>query len=152
MLDKNGIEIKTGDIVEITGAYFKNDNGLYYVEHSAGDLGWSGSDHSLRKISKRGKISTAKRNICFWPIGVFTNSFETRITAKAWNEEHATIEVKTDIDRTEIAEHFKAEAEKLVEQIKYYTWNYGETCETTLKTKEIKAHYENVASMILAEA
>ena len=29
MLDKNGIEIKTGDVVEITGAYFKNDNGLY---------------------------------------------------------------------------------------------------------------------------
>ena len=128
MLDKNGIEIKTGDIVEITGAYFKNDNGLYYVEHSA------------------------KRNICFWPIGIFTNSYETRITAKAWNKEHATIEVKTGIDRTEVAEHFKAEAEKLVEQIKYYTWNYGETCETTLKTKEIKAHYENVASMILAEA
>ena len=55
MLDKNGIEIKTGDVVEITGAYFKNDNGFYYVEHSAGDPGWSGRDHSLRKISKRGK-------------------------------------------------------------------------------------------------
>ena len=63
MLDKNGIEIKTGDIVEITGAYFKNDNGLYYVEHSAGDPDWSGSDHSLRKISKRGK--SARRSAIF---------------------------------------------------------------------------------------
>ena len=41
MLDKNGIEIKTGDVVEITGAYFKNDNGLYFVERSAGDPGLS---------------------------------------------------------------------------------------------------------------
>lgn len=28
MLDKNGIEIKTGDIVRITGAYFKTDNAV----------------------------------------------------------------------------------------------------------------------------
>jgi len=152
MLDKNGIEIKTGDVVEIKGAYFKNDNGFYYVEHSAGDPGWSGSDHSLRKISKRGKISKAKHNICFWPIGVFTNSFETRITAKAWNEEHATIEVRADIDRAEIAEHFKAEAESMNEQIEYYSWNFGETSETTMESKRIKAHFEKIANMILAEA
>ncbi|MCM1234189.1 MAG: hypothetical protein NC489_29140 [Ruminococcus flavefaciens] len=152
MLDKNGIEIKTGDVVEIKGAYFKNDNGFYYVEHSAGDPGWSGSDHSLRKISKTGKISKAKRNICFWPIGVFTNSFETRITAKAWNAEHATIEVRTDINRKEIAEHFKAEAESMNEQIEYYSWNFGETSETTAESKRIQAHFEKVANMILAEA
>lgn len=68
MLDKNGMEIKTGMVVEIKDAFFKNDNGLYFVEHSAGDPDWCGSDHSLRKISKRGKISQAKHNICFWPI------------------------------------------------------------------------------------
>lgn len=152
MLDKNGIEIKTGDVVEITGAYFKNDNGFYYVEHSAGDPGWMGHNHCLKKISKRGKISKAKRNICFWPIGVFVNSLETRIAANSWNKEHATIEVKTDIDRTEIAEHFREEAENMVKQIKYCTWNFGETSETTLKTKRIKAHLEKVSNMILAEA
>ena len=57
MLDKNGMEIKTGMGVEIKDAFFKNDNGFYFVEHSAGDPDWCGSDHSLRKISKRGKIS-----------------------------------------------------------------------------------------------
>ncbi len=148
MTDKNGIEIKTGNIVEITGAYFKNDNGIYFVEHSAGDPGWSGSGHSLRKISKRGKISKAKHNICFWPIGIFTNSFETRITAKAWNEEHATIEVKTDIDWAEITVYFQEKAESMDEQIDYYTWNFGETSEITLESKRIKAHFEKVANMI----
>lgn len=152
MLDKNGIEIKTGDVVEITGAYFKNDNGFYYVEHSAGDPGWSGSDYSLKKISKRGKISTAKHNICFWPIGIFTNSFETRAAAKAWNKEHAAIEVRTDISRAEVAEHFKSQAEEMDDQIKYYSRIYGETSETTLESKRLKAHFEKVANMILAEA
>lgn len=70
MLDKNGMEIKTGMVVEIKDAFFKNDNGFYFVEHSAGDPDWCGSDHSLRKISKRGKISQAKHNLCFWPIGI----------------------------------------------------------------------------------
>ena len=152
MLDKNGIEIKTGDVVEITGAYFKNDNGFYYVEHSDGAPGWSGRDHSLRKISKRGKISKAKHNICFWPISISTNSFEIRVTAKAWNQEHAAIEVKTDIDRSEIAEYFQEKAEGMDEQIKDYAWNFGETSETTLESKRIKAHFEKVANMILAEA
>ena len=54
MLDKNGVEIKTGDIVEISGAYFKNDNGLYFVTHSPGDPTWSGRDYSLKRISKYG--------------------------------------------------------------------------------------------------
>lgn len=34
MTDKNNRTMKTGDVVEITGAYFKNDNGLYFVEHT----------------------------------------------------------------------------------------------------------------------
>lgn len=32
MFDKNGVEIRTGQVVKVTGAFFKNDNGLYFVE------------------------------------------------------------------------------------------------------------------------
>lgn len=28
------MEIKTGDIVEIKNAYFKNDNGIYFVDNA----------------------------------------------------------------------------------------------------------------------
>lgn len=101
------MEIKTGDVVEISGAYFKNDNGLYFVAHSPGDPGWSGSDHSLQKISKTGKLSTAKHNLCFWPIMITTNSWAKRAEAKSWNKEHATIEVRTDIDRSQVAGYFE---------------------------------------------
>ena len=52
MKEKNGIEMKTGDIVEISGAYFKNDNGLYFIEYSPGDPSWSGLDYCLKRISK----------------------------------------------------------------------------------------------------
>ena len=38
MLDKNGMEIKTGMVVEIKDAFFKNDNGLYFVETPKGFL------------------------------------------------------------------------------------------------------------------
>ena len=85
MLDKNGVEIRTGCIVEITGAYFKNDNGLYFVQRSPGDPSWCGRDYSLKKISKAGKISKAKYSLCFWPIvSVVSDRWKTA-EANAWN-------------------------------------------------------------------
>ena len=39
MLDKNGVELQAGMVVEITGAYFKNDNGFWFVENAPGDPG-----------------------------------------------------------------------------------------------------------------
>lgn len=150
MLDKNGIEIKTGDVVEITGAYFKNDNGLYFVEHSAGDPGWSGKDHCLRKISKTGKISTAKYNLCFWPISISTNSWIKRAEAKQWNVEHAEIAIRTDIDKTRIAEYFKAEAEGMEPEIENMTWNFGHDCQCVKDRIERKTFLENVARELTA--
>lgn len=91
MLDKNGVEIRTGCIVEITGAYFKNDNGLYFVQRSPGDPSWCGRDYSLKKISKAGKISKAKYSLCFWPIvSVVSDRWKTA-EANAWNKAHAQI-------------------------------------------------------------
>lgn len=144
MLDKNGVEIKTGDVVEIRGAYFKNDNGFWYVENSAGDPNWTGKDYSLRKISKTGKISKASRNICFWPIMIVTNNWAKRAEAKAWNQEHATIEVKK-----EIANHFIEQAEEMDDQIRYSEYNFGS--QETERLKAIQSHYQKVAADISAE-
>jgi beta-lactamase class D len=93
MLDKNGIEIKKGDTVEITGAYFKNDNGLWKVEHAPGDENWYGKDYCLKRLKKDGTPSTAKHNICFWPLIAVVNSRIKRMEARAHNAEHAQIEV-----------------------------------------------------------
>ena len=126
MTDKNNRTMKTGDVVEITGAYFKNDNGLYFVEHTPGDPNWSGRDHCLRRIKRNGELSTAKYNICFWPISAFVNSRDKRAAANQWNQEHAEIEIKTFPHTEHIAAYFASEADSLDVTIKRYTWDFGE--------------------------
>ncbi len=148
MLDKNGMEIKTGAIVEISGAYFKNDNGLYFVQHSPGDPSWCGRDHCLKKISRRGKISTAKYNLCFWPISVFVSDAAKREAAGRWNKEHAEIEVKAIQDMSEVAAFFQAEADSLSERIRWLAWNFGEDHPEVLQLRETRAHYEAVAQAV----
>lgn len=150
MLDKNGMEIKTGMVVEIKDAFFKNDNGFYFVEHSAGDPDWCGSDHSLRKISKRGKISQAKHNLCFWPIGIFISDRFKAAEARTWNKEHVTIEIRTEIDRSEVAAYFNQMAEDLTDQIQREAWDYGEESQTVKTSTAIQKHYRQVASEISA--
>lgn len=124
MLDKNGVEIKTGQIVEITGAYFKNDNGLYFVTRSPGDPGWCGSDYSLMRVSKTGKVSKSKYNLCFWPIMVCVSDRFKATEARTWNKEHAQIEVKPVTAKdlkygAEIAAYFQAQADELIGYIKH---------------------------------
>ena len=93
MLDKNGKVIKKGDTVMITGAYFKNDNGLWRVEHAPGDSDWFGKDYCLHRLNKNGSESKGKNNVSFWPLCVFVNNYFKRLEARAHNAEHAQIEV-----------------------------------------------------------
>ena len=151
MNDKNNRPMKTGDVVEITGAYFKNDNGLYFVEHTPGDPNWSGRDHCLRRIKRNGELSTAKDNLCFWPIHAFVNSRDKRAAANQWNQEHAEIEIKTFPHTEHIAAYFASEADSLDVTIKRYTWDFGEDCQTVKDTKETQAFYRSVADGLRTE-
>jgi hypothetical protein len=92
-MDKNGKEIKTGDIVRIEGGYFKSDNGLFKVEHAPGDANWNGNDWCLRKVKKDGTSSVGKYTTAFWPLMVTINSHDKRYAAKEHNAKYATIEV-----------------------------------------------------------
>lgn len=151
MNDKNNRPMKTGDVVEITGAYFKNDNGLYFVEHTPGDPNWSGRDHCLRRIKRNGELSTAKDNLCFWPISAFVNSRDKRAAANQWNQAHAEIEIKTFPHTEHIAKFFAAEADSLNATIKRYTWDFGEDCQTVKDAKETQAFYRSVSDVLRAE-
>jgi hypothetical protein len=93
MTDKNGEEIKTGNMVVIAGAYFKCDNGLYKVIHSPGDADWLGNEYSLHKMNKNGTESKCKYKLAFWPLSAVTNSYEKNAEAIKHNAEYATIEV-----------------------------------------------------------
>lgn len=148
MLDKNGVEIKTGAIVEITGAFFKNDCGLYFVQTSPGDPTWCGSDHSLKRISKAGKISKAKYSHCFWPIAIFVSDRAKRREANAWNKAHAEIEVKAVKDMSEVIAYFQEKADSLRAYIKRKVWDFGEDSEVVQKDRAMLAHYEAVIAEI----
>lgn len=151
MTDKNNRTMKTGDVVEITGAYFKNDNGLYFVEHTPGDPNWSGRDHCLRRIKRNGELSTAKDNICFWPISVYVNSRDKRAAANQWNREHAEIEIKTFPHTEHIAAYFADEAASLDATIKRYTWDFGEDCQIVKDAKETQAFYRSISDGLRTE-
>lgn len=151
MLDKNDVEIKTGQIVEITGAYFKNDNGLYFVTRSPGDPGWCGSDYSLTKISKTGKISKAKYNLCFWPISVFVSDHFKAAEARAWNKEHAQIEVKSIKNMAEVAAYFQAKADELNDVIRVLTYNFGDDHAEVVRNKELQDHFAAVAKAVMGK-
>ena len=70
---------------------------------SPGDKEWSGADYCLKRIKRDGEPSTAKYNLCFWPIAIFAGGREKRLQAMAHNQKHATIEVvghiKGDVER-----------------------------------------------------
>ena len=145
MLDKNGVELKAGMVVEITGAYFKNDNGFWFVENAPGDPSWYGSDCCLKKISKAGKISVAKHNICFWPISVFVSDRCKAAEADRWNKANAQIEVKAIKNMAEVASYFSGKAEALNENIRWTVYNFGEDHPEVGQLKALQAHYEAVA-------
>ena len=121
MKDKNGVQIKAGDIVKIEGAFFKNDNGLYYVEQDGTNKAYCGRDHlTLYKICKNGKLSTTKYNICFFPIISTVSNHAKTAQANAWNKEHATIEIVYNVDNSKVIEKFEEEARQAKESSDYY--------------------------------
>ena len=150
MLDKNGREIKTGDIVRITGAYFRHDNSLYFVYRSPGDVNWCGNFHSLHKISKRGKVSTAKYNICFWPITSTVSSYEKTVLANEWNREHAEIEITENVPLHEVKAHFENEAAEVQESIDWERSRcYGTNESQRLKSdREYKAFLDTIVARV----
>ena len=149
MLDKNGKEIKTGQIVKVSGAYFQNDNGLYFVDNSPGDPTWCGSDYSLKKICKNGRISTAKRNICFWPISCFCSDAEKNRTARRWNAEHAEIEIIALSNMSEVKAHFEAQAQALEKAMERHRWDWGKDNPHYQAEIVMLNHYRAVAAGII---
>ena len=126
MKDRNGIEIKTGNVVEISNAFFKSDNGLYLVCFSPNDPGWSGNDYSLVKITRKGVVSKQKYRHASWPLNSYCNDRSKRASADTHNFLHAKIEVKTDFGhKEEIAAYFNNELAELNQRVEFEERFYG---------------------------
>lgn len=94
MMDKNGIELKVGQVVKVEGGFFKADNGIFRIAHAPKNEDWSGSDYSLKKVNAKDfSDSKSKYSIAFFPLMVTVNSREKRMEAREHNKKNATIEV-----------------------------------------------------------
>lgn len=148
MRDKNGKEMITGQAVKIENAYFKNDNGFYFITNSPGDATWCGSDYGLIKIAKSGKISTASGNVGFWPLTAFVNSREKRIACREHNKQFATIEIIEGVPTENIVEYFNYKSELEKGSLKRSIWDFGEDSNVVKTSKAIIEHYEKVVERI----
>lgn len=109
MLDKNGTEIRMGDIVRVSGGYFKTSNGTFYVSNSDTERTlW------LHRLKKNGEIclpgASSTQN---WPLTSYCSDRTKNALAKKHNKEHAQIEVVNDVNTWHVAEHFWEEAKKM---------------------------------------
>lgn len=148
MMDKNGREIKTGDVVRISNAFFKNDNGLYFVAASPGDASWCGSDYSLRKICRNGRLSTAKYNVSFWPLISCCSDRMKNAVSWEWNRDHAEIEVIDTVDRTEVRAYFAEKAANLAAWLDKKKWDWGKHSSMYINDDKIRRHYLRVVASI----
>ena len=88
--DLTGI-LKTGDVVEITGAFFKKHNGKYKVTHSPDDQNWSGTDYCMNKLMRDGTMKD--HDLTFWPLKSFTTDPAKHREAYQHNKEHAKLRI-----------------------------------------------------------
>lgn len=149
MKDTNGIEMETGMIVEIKDAYFKNDNGLWFIDNTPGDPNWCGDEYSLHKLCKNGKPSTARHKVAFWPLCSFCSDPSRNAAAKEYNEDHAKIIVRTDITTSFLVDYF---AEKAESAQKTLDWErrMGHSPKVLAAEEKCVEHYAAVASKLAA--
>jgi len=131
MLDKNGVRIHAGDIVRVEGGFFKNDNGLFFIMQDGTNPGYLSNDTevTMSRIGKNGKLSTAKYALAFFPLKAFCNDRSKREQARAWNAEHATIEVVGGVNKDHVVEYFREQAKAYRETEEHYNkrgydWEY----------------------------
>lgn len=136
-VDVNGVKLEVGQIVKISNAYFKCDNGYYFIEHEPDAPNWCGTDYSLQKINSRtGQLSTAKYSTAFWPLISFTSDKTKGYAADEWNAENAIIEVVYNITNEYVIAHFEEHLERIKAQEKRDAWNFGEEAECVIKANK----------------
>lgn len=150
MVDKNGRQIQTGDVVLVSGDYFKSDNGLFAVIHAPGDPDWYGESCCLNKLCKSGKLSEGKYATAFWPIAVNAGSWRTKMDAKSWNAANAEILVVDDVNHSYIAENFMELAEHTQAAADLTRESFGDDYDEVKRLEKLKAFYTSVADRAAA--
>lgn len=105
MLDKNGTEIRTGDFVRISGAYFKKNNGTYLVTSASDVPNTTAKTVWLNKVKKSGELCLDSCNSL--PMCYYCSDRAKNRAAKEHDKEHLRYEVVDDVPTWYAAEHFR---------------------------------------------
>ena len=152
MTDKNNIEIQTGDICEISGAYFKNDNGFWLVTAREGDPTTIGSGLTLKKIGKTGNLLESGSTVAFWPLASYCSDYRKNAAAKAHNRENAQIERVNTVPTWYAAQYFRKEAEEAAERVERMQHSIWSNAADIEKEQRIADFYAEVAARLEATA
>lgn len=142
---------KTGDIVEISGAFFKCDNGLFLVNKSYENPHYDceKGEYAFLKISKNGKIS--KKSCTLFPLRAFVNDAKKRVAANAWNKENVKIKLASVSDMSEVIAHFQEEEDNAAARAKNIAWDWGEDAPVVKMEKDAAEFYQGVVARLKSE-
>lgn len=140
MLDKNGRDIKMGDIVRVENGYFKNSNGLFFVEGENKNSLW------LVKIAKNGKISVNSKASQSWPLKSYCGDRSKNHEASAHNKANATIELVEDVNTFYIVKRFEESLDTAKNRLDY--WNRDNKKEDAAREEKHIAELEEAIARI----
>lgn len=146
--DSNGREILTGDVVRISGAYFKVDNGVYFVSDKEGDPTTCGTDITLHRINRDGSLSAGKNKIAFWPLLHFCSDRTKRALADDWDAANAKIEVVDGHANGGVIGYFEDGASNAFDRLDRIKWDWGKHSSEYVRTDRIRRHYLSVANRL----
>lgn len=144
MLDKNGREIKMGDIVRVENGYFKSSNGLFFVESENEKSLW------LVKIAKNGKISVNSKSSQSWPLQSYCSDRTKNYEANAHNKDRATIEVAEDVNTFYVVQRFQESLDTAKKRLDY--WNRNNKKEDAAREEKHIAELEEAIARIAEHA
>lgn len=121
LTDSNGEALHLGDIVEVSGGYFKNSNGLFFLE---GEPGANGSVW-LRKLNKSGKLPMSG-DVQSWPLTSYCSDPRKSREAKNHNRTNAKITKAANVNTWHVAEWLKQRANDCLEKAERERRNWGE--------------------------
>lgn len=143
----DGTEYRTGDIVEITGAYFENDNGYFLVTCAFPDCLY------LRKVGKRGSLLSAYSDGAKsqWPIMSWIKDNDRRVESRLSNAECATLKHAPNVPKADSIAYFQALANNEAYATEFRTRGFFE--DSLTDNLVMYAYYtEVVARMTAVEA
>lgn len=142
--NKNTVDaLRLGDVVEISGAYFKTDNGLYFVT----DTGAAGGSLWLHKIGKTGKVLAS--GSASWPLVSYCSDDRKCRAARLHNKDHAKLSRAEGVPLEGVAEWIRDTAAQMAEQIESETrrgWTVTDAERARLdELRKACARFEGVA-------